>query len=607
MHCQESSVPFKYSFVSMLKVLATQTARNPLLRIQPQQKRRAITYFGNIACLSRTLDDIETYFSRDKKLQTKLDSAKHALPVASNTEDLGYVPATVTLGVVQSDDIKSGLFLDSIMTDALSSDDTYPRLLQEFRHKYPGENIKVVRGAVNDAIGGGIFESTSSLMNHESRLIQDAQFGDGSSKYLNRETFNDLAFVEVNDTTFSQHLKVDGTESIQLNETPKDDTIKESDIQIWVNISSGNAAVRRINDLPYFTVLNTTKESPRAGTSLSESLKEHTFPIDLGKLETANKLIKESIANTSTYLDLYRQSNINELLYTINQETSGYKPLILSLRSISRDLHLDSSSDIAVAKQLKQEIADWSQESHFELQSRVTPFLEEVLLKDFTRITQLLYNSGDLTLVISNLLNGTRAKVKNGLFGKEIECYGSLKESVSKAHYLEGRIDALFPDGIYKGDEVSEANLGKVDEFVDELQGKVANEKLPALQSQINKYLINDLLAAPSGVFVMCNVGYIYDFITLNTAVAVSALVLAATVNTSHKKIIRIIGEFKDWYLEQLRIHIDKTCELLGERLIRNIAEFETTQKKKSEIMLKLKTCIEDLEKADAGLHENRK
>ena len=403
--------------------------------------------------------------------------------------------------------------------------------------------------------------------------------------------------MEVNDSTFSQHIKLEGAETLDLNSNPKDNQIKESDIQLWVNILSSDGKVTKINDIPYLNIINTKIEdsSLDIGTSIKESLPEDTFEVDLDKINSANSMIMNDINNVSEYLKLYQKSNINELLFTINRETSGYKPLILLLRGLLKELHLDSSSDIKTAVQLKDENKEWSQHAHFELQSKVTPFLENVLLKDFTKITQLIYNSGDLTLVISNLLNGTRAKVKTSLFGEEIECYGTLNEASSKSHYLEGRIDTLFPESI----QIKEQTKENVNDYLSNLQGKIANEKLPEVQSKINKYIINEIIAAPFTIFILSNIGYIYDLITLNSAFAFTALTLAVTLNTSHKKIISIITEFKDWYIEQLRLYIDNTTIFLGNKLNEHIKTFEETQIKKTEIMESLKNVINELEKRD--------
>lgn len=545
--------------------------------------------------LPQLLDDARDCFGENPIVLRKIDSIRNIAPSRTIKDYTIFEPKTISLGIVQSTDLKPGLFVDSLVVDPLSNDNKYDELIKQFRKSHPTSNIKIIYGANSEAIKGGVFTCKSPILNHELRLIQDAKPGDGLGKTLNRDLFNDLSFIEVNDKSFSQHAKIEGADSLNFNTTPQDNQITQSDCHIWVYVTSPNESIEKINDSPYFTIINESQDLS-VGGRLMENHDPNTFGIDLDKLNKANILVSKSIKNVSRYLTLYQQSNINELLFTLNRETSGYKPLVLLLRSLLRDLHMQESDDVKIARQLKEEITVWAQNSHFELQSKVTPFLEHILLKELTKISQLIINSGDLTLVISNLLNGTRAPLKTGFFGKEIACYGSLEEATAKSHYLEGRIDALFPENeVQKPEEC-------VDDFMVQLKGDVANKKLPELQSRINKFLTQEIIAAPFTIFTLCNVGYLYDLITLNTAFAVTALSIALTANTSQKKIISIISEFKDWYLEKLRLYIDNTTVFLGKRLNDNIASYETTQAKKKQIIKELQSAILEIENADKML-----
>jgi hypothetical protein len=551
--------------------------------------------------LIETLDNAITYFGSNPQVLNKINSLKKIVP-KNESNYLEFQPSTITLGISQSKNIEPGLFVDSLIVDPLSNDNKAAKLIKEFRSANSNSNIKILGGFQDEAIGGGVFISKSPILNSETRLIQDAKLNDGTNKLLNRDLFNNLSFVEVNDKQFNHSIKVEGAESLNFDVLPKDDQIIESDCQIWVYVTSSTEKVEKINDLPYFVLNNNSKEISTIGTSLTENFKKNNFEVDLAKLNHANELVSENINNISEYLRLYQQSNMNELLYTINRETSGYKPLILLLRSLIRDLQFEESDDVEVSKELKQEITDWAQKSHFELQSKVTPFLENVLVKDLTKISQLIINSGDLTLIISNLLNGTRAKVKNGLFNEGVECYGSLQDAIANSYYLEGKIDTLFPEAVTPECEDSIENKITVNKFLYELQDKVASEKLPELQSNINKFLTKEIITVPFTIFALCNIGYLYDFVTLNTCFAITALSIAITANRSQKKIISIISEFKDWYLEQLRVYIEKTTTFLGERLVANISAYDLSQSKKRETVDELKLALLELEKADKKL-----
>ncbi|OUT24599.1 hypothetical protein CAS74_000987 [Pichia kudriavzevii] len=547
--------------------------------------------------LSKSLQEANTLFGDDIRIQDKITTITNILPLGKLRE---FAPSTITLGILQASDIEKGLFVDSLIVDPLSNDNKVAQLVRKFRQKNPNSNVKLIKGNCDEHVSGGIFTSKSPVLDSELRLNQDAKFGDGTSRLLNRETFNNISFVEVNDPSFTQKLDVEGAENLDLSNSQKDAQIKPTDIQIWIYVKSDTSDVDKINDLPYLVLVNRPAADTAVGESLVDELERNNFAVDLKTLEHANKLATESVHNISEYLKLYQKSNINELLYTINRETSGYKPLILLLRNLMRDLHVKKSGDIEIAKQLKEEIVDWTQNAHFELQSKVTPFLENAMLRNLTKLNQLILNSGDLTLVISNLLNGTRAHLKNGLFCNEIECYGSLVESNSKSHYLRGRIDTLFPDKIK-----SQVENSKIDNLLEGLKDKVANDKLPSLQSRINGILINELFASPFIVFVLSNVGYVYDFITLNTCMALTALTIAVTANTSQKSIIKAVSEFKDWYIDQLRVYIDKMGGLLLEKLDQNINDYELTQERKRTTVEELRSITSEIERIDSQLKVN--
>lgn len=539
------------------------------------------------------LQEVPRYFDDRRDISNKITALQTIAP--STTEYKHFSPQTITIGIVQSTEIKPGLLLNSLITDPLSSDNKSVELLNQQRSIDPKSNIKVICGNVDKHLGGGRYSSKSPVLNSELRLIQDAQLNDGTSKLLKREIFNNLSFVEINDATFTRNEKADGAELLNMNTIRKDDEIKESELHNMIYVKSATNGVAKLNDLPYFEVINDSSTFADVGTSLQETLKENTFRIDLAKLEEGNKLIAESIQNVTKYLKLYQESNINELLYTINRETSGYKPLILLLRSLIRDLEDDQLVlENDTQTKLTHEIQDWSQKAHFELQSKVTPFLENVLVKELSKFSQIVYNSGDLTLVVSNLLNGSRVKVNRGVFMEPIECYGSLEDSISQSYYLEGKIDIAVP--------TETAKESQSDKFIEELKSEVSNEKIPELQSKLNSLLIREVIGAPFTVFAISNIGYIYDLISLNTTFALTALTVALAANTSQKKFIQLINEFKDWYVEKLRLYIEKTTDSLSSQLRLNVEEFSLINAKKNDLINELRESLKKVEEADEFL-----
>lgn len=570
------------------------SSRNIPKLLKPRFQKYSTDSLSGKKPIQETLSDIQKYFNVDSKTKSKLNSLQKIIPSTTSIDSnfKTFEPLTVSLGICQSNDIKTGLFVDSLITDPFSDNNEYAKAIKSFREKNPKSNIKIIYGTANSPIGNGIFQCKSPILNSDLRLIQDVKTGDGSSKLLNREIFNNLSFIEVNDKTFSKNVEIDGATSLDFDR-PKDDKIQESDIQLWVYVKSPSDATEKVNDLPYFVVVN-NKSNNGPGSLLKEN--SNDFEVDLEKLDIANTLLLEDVGNVSKYLNLYQESNINALLFTLNKETSGYKPTILVLRSLLKDLKIEESNDVELAKILNKEIKEWSQNAHFELQSKVTPFVEKILLKELTKINQLIVNSGDLTLLIATLLNDSRIKIKTGVFNKEVECYGSLQESTGKTHYLEGKIDGLF-GGKQQQNE-------KVEDFLINLKKELATKKLPELQSNINKFLTTEIIGKPFIVFLICNFGYIYDFISLNTTVAITALSIALAINTSQKKIIKIIDEFKDWYLEQLRLYINHTARFLSNRLDNTIDNYEFELQRKRDCIEEVRSFIKELEEADKKMKE---
>lgn len=77
------------------------------------------------------------------------------------------------------------------------------------------------------------------------------------------------------------------------------------------------------------------------------------------------------------------------------------------------------------------------------------------------------------------------------------------------------------------------------------------------------------------------------------------------TANTSQKSIIKVVSEFKDWYIDQLRVYIDKMGGLLVEKLDQNINDYELTQERKRTTVEELRSITSEIERIDSQLKVN--
>ncbi|KGK35008.1 hypothetical protein JL09_g5843, partial [Pichia kudriavzevii] len=164
--------------------------------------------------LSKSLQEANTLFGDDIRIQDKITTITNILPLGKLRE---FAPSTITLGILQASDIEKGLFVDSLIVDPLSNDNKVAQLVRKFRQKNPNSNVKLIKGNCDEHVSGGIFTSKSPVLDSELRLNQDAKFGDGTSRLLNQETFNNISFVEVNDPSFTQKLDVEGAENLDLS------------------------------------------------------------------------------------------------------------------------------------------------------------------------------------------------------------------------------------------------------------------------------------------------------------------------------------------------------------------------------------------------------
>ncbi|KAH3662496.1 hypothetical protein OGAPHI_005748 [Ogataea philodendri] len=475
----------------------------------------------------------------------------------------------IKIGVVQSPSITPGLFLDVLLCDPLDPDQSWFEQLRQ-RRTTKKDNFWVRYGE------NGV---KSPILSRDLRVIQNETVGDNSSKNeLHRELFRNIEFLEINqpDLLHQSGSQVSETTSTVQNSVP-------TDCHLYIYVKSRPGEPLEVGDYPSLTVLNTSIQEHGASF---QSQTHDDLVVDLEKANLANKLLLESPNNVSKYLELVKNSRITSLLFTLSRETSGDKPFVLLLQSLLSDidqqLKFEQKPDIVrEVDSLKKEIDSWAQLSHFELQSKIAPYLNDVLIQRFSKVAQIVPNIDDFDLVLSKYLFDDETYIQKSMFNfTPVKCHGSLLESTAKLNYLEGKVDLLLPPSTQEPEPLASP--------LSILKHKVINSDLPALQNQVSRTVLHNLAAINLPVFAVCSVGHVIDYISVDTAVAIVVFSFAISSNNISKAVYRYLAEFKNRYLDNTRTSIDRSFEHLRQRLERNLEENGLNKEEKQRLRQQL-------------------
>lgn len=570
--------------------------------------------------MSEVFSRIESHYGQNKTINSKLQSLKTIFPTSKDA----FEKKNIVLGIVHSNDVKAGLLTNALISDPFSSTPALP-LVNEFRKSHPGKNLKVKsveESESNEYLGNGIFKVKSPFLSAENRVLYDIKLGDGVATKLERfrPLFNDVSLVEINDLEYGPIDQVKNVEEISLSETNRTGEIKPNESQFMIYVTNDSSSVDILNDLPYTIVINNSNDPASNGLgSIRDATQSNDSTVNLRKVEEADDLISMDIRNVSEFIRLHRESNIDELLYGLVMSTSGYNVQIHMLRSLLRDLStiekngnpekLLNLNDDQIKSKLESELKHWSQNAHYNLQSTIEPYLDEVLLGKFSGILQLVVNSGDLSVVLSNILLEAEddIKVKRGLiFGKVIDGHGSLKDQFGKAKYIAGRIDAIVPVVDSPKTEVSEhdsdESIAGIEKSVNK---KLTNDILPKLQSKLNDILVQNLTLPPLVTCGVTTIGFLQDIISLNMGVSLTLFTVVLGAFKSQSAIMKAMKEAKSQWMSELKGAIERSNKYLWNKIGKNVAEKSSIDVERRKALEDLRLTLADITKINKELMEN--
>ncbi|KAG7840050.1 hypothetical protein KL942_002849 [Ogataea angusta] len=547
-----------------------------IVRARPKTaglKKVAVRYQSTGSIDQQTLPDLldktRAIFPTNKTIRQK---ARQLLELTRETD--GYT-TPVRIGIVQSPGIEPGLLTDVLVCDPLDSDQAwFTRLRQRQSEKRANQWVRFGENGVK-----------SPFLSRELRVIQSATLGDGSTRNeLHREEFRDIELLEINDP---QSLHTDSGVS-ETTAAVQSSSPKECHLYIYVKTRPGEPL--EINNYPSLSVLNTQVQETGGSFQLQT---QGNIAVDLEKARLANELLMESPNNVSRYLELVKKSNISALLFTLSRETSANRPTALLLQSLLSDidqqLKFEEKPDLVKeVDALKKEIEAWAQMSHFELQSKIAPYLQDVLIQRFSKITQIVPNIDEFDLVLSKYLFDDETYVQKSMFNfTPVKCHGSLLDSTAKLNYLEGKIDLLLPANAEPSQPLAHP--------VAVLKHRVLNKDLPDLRQKISRIVLHNLATINLPAFAVCTVGHVIDYISMDTAVAVVVLSFAISSNSISKAVFRRLDAFRNAYTESLRTSIDRSLEHLRSRLNRNLEQNGLNKGGKQDLRRQLSSALEKL------------
>ncbi|GMF97964.1 hypothetical protein B5S33_g2526 [[Candida] boidinii] len=508
----------------------------------------------------------------------------------------------------------------------------------------------------------------SPILNKDTRVIQHKDVGinsqDTQSFGLNKDFFNDIEFIEIYDKNNSKIIESSNNEDLQNKNQDveeiimnpliqKDKILKNCHLYIFVKSSIGEKLPIEYQDWPVLEIVDHELD-------LAFDSEQTPMVIDFAKVNEANELLNQSTSNSSEYLNLLKKSNIFKFLYLINRETSGYRPSIALMRSVIRDIYkqietenvetkTNNSNDIndtdynvsltelssserlqqleSKGKELNEEINKWAQSSHYELQSRVMPFFDKVFVYKYSKLHELFLRLDDLDLVMaSNIFapEGVKSnknsifstffkfsKDKDGKFDKRFKSvnedfyYGSLRDSIAQLNYLEGKIDTATENLT-----LTKINNNQANELIDlespmkKVEEKTINIKLPELLESIQTSMFNNLAKISLPTFMVTSSFFILGYMELNTSIAILIFSIVLALNNISKESIKQVYGFRTWYLNQVRMSIDESKNLLKGKVNSKLGVTKTIINDDFKVIDELAKDLQNLEKIENNLEK---
>ena len=543
--------------------------------------------------IEELLADIQAHFSGVQHVESLVKVVQGIIPALGSLGSNKFDPTTITLGLMQSAKLPDGLLMECLAHDPFGMESNkWIDGVRTYRRANPGKVIRLVyeddeskSGTHKDVNGIEQFRVRSPFLNRALRLEQKTK----AQTFAPRSLFNDLNIVDsvVASSLDQCHVLI----GLNLDEVQKKEVSGSIGSESCIFVRSRNS-------------------------SDGIDLQKDELPVNMAKLQAANEAIGKSVDNVSKYVKLFEESNAKALFKKVNERTAGYRPLLSLLRSLhSAILNTQSTATFLTDVQidgLKRGISIWARESHRELQDNIGPYLDTVLVKDFTKVSRILWNGDNLhnvmadSLAIDEVIPRKYPSVMANDRSLHLGYHGSLKNCEKQLSGLKRDICSVSlgePNLDSKDSSKVKACFGK-DPMV-ELQEDVVSKKLPELQSVLNGVILRQNIEITLPVFCVTMVGYVTNVCDLNTGVAIFTFSAAIVALRTSKKVYKEVHRFAKWYYERIRRAIDSNLVYLNGMLNRNYESYKQEQQAKADLDEELKEKIKEVEKTEISLETN--
>lgn len=561
-------------------------------------------YNSTATTFNSLMVDIKDHFGKyNAEIPSKIDSLIPIMPDLG-LKDEKFQPKTINIGLIQPKSFPPGLLMECLARDPFGKDTKWVHHLRKYRRRHPDKAIRLQYESESSQIDENTFGIKSPFLNRDLRVEQKPV----GKEVLGRNLFNDINLIDIPSYEYVRSKVANGTKDacwLHLKGIPTD--LKASDCQMYIIAKDTEPGDLPLRDRHYIGIWSSKKEVPK-----------DFIKADLGKLAHANEIMAESTDNVTAYMKELKESNQQQLLTSVSESTSGYRQAEYLITSIGQDM-IDALPEHDFLEELKISdikacIADWAQNSHRELQDKVDPYMDEVIIKKFSKISKIAWNSDSLVPLMANGLFQDEAVIKKPTsfitYVKE-EAHGSLVDTSLQLSDIRKQIEDIAPKvgGKEVIDGAKNKNCTKMTETRDpmvELKDSVIKEKLPQVQTAMNRILMDETKDIPLPVFCVLMLGYIVDWVSFDAGCAIFTFSVAWSAYRASGKVLQEMKKFKNWYMEKLRLAIDSNLIYLNDLLSENAVKYRYEVLKKKDLVKKVNELGDKLAKEEEKLEQKK-
>lgn len=377
-------------------------------------------------------------------------------------------------------------------------------------------------------------ETQFQQLNHLSKCIIPASFLTGSQRKnvspkiggsvssLDPHQFNNLQIWELSAEN-SISPETQGVDTLKLDKSRTHYDFIPCHLYIHLKSSPEEGLPLQYAHFPVISVVDTAVpfEAP------------DVIGVDLDSATESWQLLQESPQNSSVFLEKWKHSNFNLLLYRINELTTGNAPNACLLEELLKEVQGDLfNSESMDRKEALPEVEKFRQLSHEQLQRQVKPSLQQSMSK-VSRLHEVLLKNDDLDLVMEKILSLNSS------------------DHIDRFNFLKGKLNI--------DQTLTSSMVG--------LNKSVSSINLPLIQNSIHDYILKCVLTLNVPTMAVASWMNIYELMSFQTGLAIFVFSFMLAGNRISKFAHKTIADFTSGYTNELRMAIENDYAGLCEQV----------------------------------------